>query len=354
MPDATESAETIRMIRDSARAVVPADGNLGRVRACRFGEMGFDRETFRSMAEMGWLGMALREEAGGLALGMGPLAALCETLGTGLVPEPLAGAVLACTMIEEPPAAMLSGERIVLAAWQDEANSLEWRHGARLSGGNRVSGRKAFVPCAAGADAFAVATGTGIAIVARDARGLRLELTPTRDGGHFGELVMDDVEAEVLAGADVDAALDAAILCHAAYLLGVADAAFDMTLEYLRIRHQFGKPIGSFQALQHRATDLKVRIELTRASVGAAAVAMDGGSGSVPAAAIVSQAKARATDTAMLVAREAIQMHGAIGFTDEYDVGLFARKAMAQGNLFGSAALHRRRYASLVPMAEAA
>jgi alkylation response protein AidB-like acyl-CoA dehydrogenase len=146
---------------------------------------------------------------------------------------------------------------------------------------------------------------------------------------------------------DVEAALDEATLATAAYLLGLARRAFEITREYLIVRKQFGHPIGSFQALQHRAADMKIQIELTRASVAAAATAFDGEADPRMRALRVSQAKVRAGETALLVVREAIQMHGAIGYTDEYDIGLYVRKAMTVANTFGTAAWHRRRYASL-------
>jgi alkylation response protein AidB-like acyl-CoA dehydrogenase len=131
------------------------------------------------------------------------------------------------------------------------------------------------------------------------------------------------------------------------------ERSFAMTLDYLRTRQQFGRPIGSFQALQHRAVDLRIQIALTRASVEAAAATLDAGCTATQRQAAVSRAKARAAEAAMLVTRAAVQLHGAIGYTDEYDVGLFTRKAMVLANAFGSAALHRRRFLATDSGAEA-
>ena len=127
------------------------------------------------------------------------------------------------------------------------------------------------------------------------------------------------------------------------------DRAFAMTLDYMKTRQQFGRTIGSFQALQHRAVDLKIQISLTRASVEAAAATLD--SVTVPALrqSAVSRAKARAAEASMLVTKQCIQLSGGIGYTDAYDVGLFLRKAMVLSNLYGSAALHRARYAAVTP-----
>ncbi|WEX08712.1 acyl-CoA dehydrogenase family protein [Chelativorans sp. AA-79] len=346
-------AENVRMIRESARAVVPNDGSLARIRALRFTSPGFDRSVFALMAEMGWLSLRLPEDSGGLGLGMREYCALAQEVGSGLVPEPLIGAALACRLVQANPMDdAVAGAMVCLAAWQDEANSLEWRDGANIRGG-RVSGRKHFVPYAAGADAFAVVTPDGVALLRRDAAGLSLSLVPMQDGSEMGTLAMDGcLPLAILPAKEVDEAIDEAALATASYLLGMAERALQMTMDYLRTRRQFDRPIGSFQALQHRATDMKIQLELTRASVEAAAAAIDGGAEGATRSAAVSRAKCRAGETAFLVAREAIQMHGAIGFTDEYDVGLFARKAMVLGNLYGSPALHRRRFANLT--AEAA
>ena len=171
------------------------------------------------------------------------------------------------------------------------------------------------------------------------------DIVETQDGGHYGTLrAAPGARLGALPDGLMDRALDEATLATAAMLLGVMEGAFAMTLDYLRTRQQFGKPIGSFQALQHRAVDLKIQIALTRASVEAAAATLDAGAAEDARRAAVSRAKHRAAEAALLVTREAVQMHGAIGYTDEYDVGLYLRKAMVLANQFGSPSLHRRRY----------
>ena len=266
------------------------------------------------------------------------------------MPEPLAGVVLAAGALRgEALDAVLSGRMIVLPAWQDRANTLVPTGGTVLRAG-RVTGTKLFVPMAAGADAFLVSTDAGLALVASDAPGLDLQTERTQDGGHFGTLRLVDVPAAPVAGL---LALEEATLANAAYLLGVMDRAFAITLDYLRTRQQFGRAIGSFQVLQHRAADLKIQIALTRASITAAAATLDAQGVTPLAMAAVSRAKARAAEASMLVTRQAIQLHGGIGYTDEADIGLFLRKAMVLANLHGSAALHRARYAGLSPESDA-
>jgi alkylation response protein AidB-like acyl-CoA dehydrogenase len=342
---AEDRAERIRMIRDSAAAIVPPD-DLKRVRALRYREPGFDREVWKEMCGLGWLGLRVPEAAGGSGLGMREYCALAEECGTGLLPEPLIPCALAARVLSgRELARLLAGETIIVPAWQERANTLAPVGDTVLRDG-RVSGHKLFVPMAAGADAFLVAAQNGLALVARDAAGLSLAIHRTQDGGHFGTLTLDQAPAQPVAG-DLAEAIEEATLATAAYLLGVMERAFAMTLGYLKTRQQFGKPIGSFQALAHRAADLKIQVALTRASVEAAASTLD--TSAVPSmrTAAVSRAKARASDAAMLVTRAAIQMHGGIGYTDEYDVGLYLRKAMVLANLFGSANLHRARYAQL-------
>lgn len=343
-PKEDDAAENVRMIRDSTRAVVGAD--LRRIRAQRFQEPGFDPTILATMAEMGWLMLRLPEEAGGLALGMVEYCALTQELGAALVPEPLIGTALAYRMA----GADLSGAGICIAAWQDEANSLGWSQLSLADG--RITGTKHFIPNAAGADAFAVATAGGVAVVAKDASGLRATSEWTQDGCGLGTLEMTGVAPLAIHPADaVDDALDEATLATASYLFGLSERVFAMTIDYLKTRKQFGQPIGSFQALQHRATDIKIQLELTRASIASAAATLDAGATKAARAAAVSRAKCRTNDTALLVSREAIQMHGAIGFTDEYDAGLFVRKAMTLCNQFGSSAVHRRRFAALLKVA---
>ena len=340
--------ENIALIRDSAAAVAPPGAGLQRVRALRFGRPGFDRAVWQQICDMGWPALRVPEADGGSGLGMQEFCALAEELGAALVPEPLIPCAMAARLLAGAPLAQLiTGEKIVIAAWQESFNSLATVGATRCIDG-RVSGRKRFVPMADGADAFVVTTADGPVLVQADAPGLSLVVEPTQDGGCFGTLSLADAPAQSCVG-DVAAALDEAVLATSAYLLGLTERAFAMTLDYLTTRKQFGRPIGSFQALQHRAVDLRIQIALTRASVESAAATLDSAPAPEVRQAAVSRAKARAAETAMLVTRQAIQLHGAIGYTDEYDVGLYLRKAMTLANLYGSADVHRARFAALNP-----
>lgn len=339
-----DRAESLRMIRDSAAAVVPADGSLERVRRLRYGLPGIDPATWAGMGALGWVGLRLPEEAGGIGLGMSEACALYEELGRALVPEPLVAGTLSARLLaaigdETLLPALVAGENLVLTAWQQQPDTLETPGDAEAP--------RLFIPMASAASHVLLPVREGAAMVLYAAEAPAAEIQKTQDGGHYGTLRPDLASARRLEG-DVAAvlpeALDEAALGTAAYLLGLMERAFAMTLDYLRARHQFGKPLGSFQALQHRAADLKIQLALTRASVEGAAAALDDGAIGLARQAVVSRAKARAAEAAMKVTREAVQMHGAIGYTDEYDVGLFLRKAMVLANQFGSAALHRARF----------
>ncbi len=340
-----DQEENLRMLRDSAAAVAPRDGGLQRIRGLRFQVPGFDRAVWRQMCEMGWIGLRIPEADGGAGLGMTEFCAIAEELAGGLVPEPLVACASAARVLRgDDLASVLAGEQIVIPAWQERADTLGTGTGTNIRDG-RVTGRKMFVAMPAGADAFLVAGQGGLAIVASDAAGVHVDLAQTQDGGHFGTLTLADAPARAVPG-DFCEAIEEATLLTAASLLGVMERSFALTLEYLRTRKQFGRPIGSFQALQHRCADLNLQIALTRASVGSAATLIDAGASAADCQAAVSRAKVRASEAAMLVTREGIQLHGGIGYTDEYDAGLYLRKAMVLSNMFGSARLHRARFAA--------
>lgn len=358
---ADDRAEGLRLLRESAAAISPRNGPLARIRALRDSAAGFDRAVLGEMGALGWLGLRVDEGAGGAGLGVAELSALAEELGHGLVPEPfVAVAAIAAPLVPEPD--VLAGRRVLLPAWAERPHALD-PLGATVAAGEgdglTVTGRKIAVPMARGADGFLVTAREGgaltVALVERDAPGVTVIVEPTVDGGHLGTLVLDAAPAARIAAdaaARLARLLDEAAVATAAELVGLMDRAFAITLDYLRTREQFGRPIGAFQALQHRAADLKIQIELARAAVSHAAAVCDGKATAGQRAAAVSLAKARASDAALLVTRQAIQLHGAIGYTDEADIGLFLRRAMALASCFGTATAHRRRFAEAAPPLE--
>ncbi len=300
------------------------------------------------MCDLGWPSLRIPEDRGGVGLDMEDYCALTEMLGAALAPEPLIAAVLAASLLDGAAlAAQLSGERLILPAWQEARDTVTPGDLTELCQG-RLDGRKIHIGGAAGADGFVVMTPQGCALVDADADGVELQTLNTQDGGHYGALLLRQAQGQPLAG-DASSALAEATLATAAYLLGLIDQALERTVDYMKTRVQFGQAIASFQALQHRAVDLKLQASLSRASISDAARQWDAAPTTPASLAAISRAKARASATAMLVTRAAIQIHGGIGYTDEHDIGLYLRKAMTLAPAYGGAALHRGRYAQLVP-----
>jgi alkylation response protein AidB-like acyl-CoA dehydrogenase len=370
---ATESFEPEhrRLLRQSAVDFVARASSLTAVRAALASESGFDRARWRQIAELGWTGLAIPEALDGLGLGAGEIAALHEVLGRGLLPEPLAavallaGGILArsdnAPMRSEILTSLLSGERIVTLAWQGARGGLgvEAVGPSASPDGQRwkLSGTAAFVPLATAADSFVVAAKApaGIAFfLAGKSNGMEIKRQATAEHSNWGEIDFDLALPEsallmppIRGGAVLEEVLDVARVALSAELLGLMEQAFALTLDYLRQRRQFGKPIGSFQALQHRAVDLYVQIELARSALARAVEVLESANVAEARASAVSAAKARCSDAALLVTRQAIQLHGAIGYTEEYDLSLFVRRALVLSAWLGNAAAHRRRYARL-------
>lgn len=348
-----ESSESVQMIRDSVGAIAPQGAGLKRVRALRGDGAGFDPAVWRQIVDLGWLSLRLEESCGGLGLGVAELCAIAEELGAALVPEPVLAVAAVVPLLDGPRrAAVLAGSLIVVPAWCDAPSSAAAMSRPQISDG-KVSGRKIVVPAAAVADAFVVTVAEGAVLVERGAPGLSIELSKTQDGGQLGTLDFHDVPCVAVGGAvagNVREALHELALAHSAYLLGASERAYQMTLDYLGVRKQFGRFIGSFQVLQHRAAEAKIQLAMSRAVLDEAVATIAQEASSEDRLRAAGRAMARVSDTAMLIARESVQMHGAIGITDEHDIGLYCRKILSLYNQFGSASSHRARYlATLTP-----
>jgi alkylation response protein AidB-like acyl-CoA dehydrogenase len=371
----SEADDIQRMLRDSAADYIGRTDIGANVRAWRRKAPGFDAARWREMAELGWAGIRAPEALGGAGLGLADAAALLGETGRGIGPEPLsASAILAVRAIcegdhesakSELLPSICEGARIVAVAWQERAGQLsagECNAKAEASGdGFVLFGEKDFVHAAAGADGFLIAArakeGVGLFYAPADAKGLTLETRWFTDGTSCGRLRLSGVTiapAHVVASpargeTALDAALDETRVATSAEMLGCMRASLDMTLDYLRQRKQFGKAIGSFQALQHRAVDLYVNTEIARSAIDRAVRTLSSDVDAREKALAASACKARVSDAALLVAKESIQMHGAIGYTDEHDIGLFVRRALKLSAWLGNAAQHRKRFAVLSP-----
>jgi alkylation response protein AidB-like acyl-CoA dehydrogenase len=244
-------------------------------------------------------------------------------------------------------ASVLSGERIILAAWQETVDSIDLTADTVLRNG-RLNGRKLCIPMAAGADAFLVTVPGGLALVEREAPGVSLEIQKTQDGGNLGTLILDNAPAETVEG-DAIEALEHTIMARAAYLFGLTDRAFNITLEHMKARERFGRRSGALPVLRHRAADMEIQVSLTRATIGTASYALDNAPTLGQRQAAVSRAKLRAADAAMVVTRTCMQLHGGVCHTDAADIGLYVRKAMTLSPLYGSPSVHRRRFRTIAP-----
>jgi alkylation response protein AidB-like acyl-CoA dehydrogenase len=378
-PSPGTSAEHRVLLADSVADFVARGTDLARVRRLRGTSGEHDSTVWKQMAELGWLGILVPERYGGLGLGLAEMALVARGLARALAPEPLtAAAVLAATALaasenevlkREQLPRLASGERLPALAWQEQPGALDPLAVAvsatPFEGGYKLNGVKRFIAGAAQADAFLVSArardGLVLLWVPREAAGARVSLEPLADGRSFGTLELADTlvpqacvaAAGAAAGESLARALDHGAVIAGAELLGVGERALEITLEYLRTRVQFGKPIGAFQALQHRAVDLHIHKELASAVLEEALAALDGAPGAPERAAIASRVKARCADAALRITREAIQLHGAIGFTDEYDAGLYLKRALTLAAWLGHATWHRRRYARLTTGAAA-
>lgn len=378
---AGERDEQHALLRESAQRFCALDVHVPRSRRLRGTALGYEREVWGQIADMGWLGILLPEQAGGLGLSVAEMAVVCEAAGRALLPEPIAAAaVLAsgCVLYGDNEAlkqtllpSFADGRLLPALAWREqghEHNLLAVNATAcRDRGGVRLSGNKRLVVGGAGADGFVVS--------ARVAEGVALYWVPAQlavsgitrielaDGRAAVELCLDGIhipdDHQVAMSAAAEAALlrayDETLIMQAAELLGVLSRTFEITLAYLRTREQFGKLIGSYQALQHRAVDLYAAQFMSRCTLNEVLDQVTSARLS-PAqrGALASRVKARCAEASLRVTREAIQMHGAMGFSDECDVGLYLKRALTLSAWLGGPDVQRLRYAQLAPREEEA
>ena len=349
------------LLRDTAVKFIEAAGPKV-ARAFREQDPSFALERLRCAGEVGWLSMLVPTSADGLGLGLTELALVLEQAGRGLVCEPIGFAAICAAALAQgrTPHPMLervmTGRALVVPALEESGygdDPLSPRtQMVEEAGALRLTGQKTFV-CADGADGFLVSAsgrdGSALYYVARNARGCTLTTTQTVEGRKLATLSLAEAPADLIpphpsSRNAVEALHNLALMALSCELLGVMERAHDITLDYLRIRKQFGKLIGSFQALQHQAVNIYVRIEAVRSLVFQIAAHNDV-FGIDPAMAIA--AKAKASEDALFVTEACIQLHGAIGFTDEHDIGLYLKRAMLLSSLFGNAAAQRRRYVAV-------
>ena len=367
-----------RMLLEAAQEFLRAESPVSALRGLRDSADadGFSRVLWARMAEMGWTGLLVSEVHGGLGFSHMGAGILCEQMGRTLCASPFfATAVLGVTVLNHAASAaqkaallprVAAGECILALALEESARHDPLAITTRVTAtadGFVLEGEKRFVLDAHVADTLIVAARTsgaageahGISLFLVDpgAPGVVVERNAMVDSRNAATVNLQSVQLgpEALLGplddgfAPLERALDVARRCAAAELLGVATEAFERTLDYLRQRKQFGRIIGEFQGLQHRAALLFCELELARSAVLGALREADRPDADLAAAA--SLAKARATDTATLAVNEAVQMHGGIGMTDDFEIGFFMKRAAALRMLMGDAYYHTNRYATL-------
>ena len=371
--------EDQEMLRDSAHGFIQDRSPISKLRTLRDGDVPerFDRALWSEMAEMGFAGVLVPEAQGGAAFGFVGAGVIAEEMGRTLAASPfLSTAVLGATALgqlgtEEQkdrylPGLTNGGTLFALAVdeGRKHAPSTVAMTAEREGNGFRLTGEKTFVADGLAADRIVVAARTGGAedepegitlfVVDAKAAGVTAERMVTVDErGHarirFDGVVVDGdaVLGQVDQGYDgLERVLNGGRAILAAEMTGAADAAFAMTMDYLKDRKQFGVPIGSFQALQHRAAHLMTELEMAKATALQACQAMDDDMDE--AGPTVSLAKAKVGQVAKLATQEAIQMHGGIGMTDEYDVGFYLKRVRVAQETFGDPDFHTNRLAKVL------
>lgn len=363
------------MFRDAARRFAAERAPVAQLRKLRddVDPVGFSREVWKEMAEMGWAGVLVPEDHGGVGFGFVGAGLIATEIGRNLSSTPmLSSAVLAVTALlrggtqaqKETLLPAIAGGDLLMAFATDECvRHTPYHIATRCTGKYKLSGRKLHVLDGHVADRLIVSARTTGDTGARDgitlflvdpkANGVTITRSSMVDSRNSATIDLRDVpvtDADVVGTFDkgaivLDAVLDAGRAVLAAELLGVAEEAFERTLSYLREREQFGVKIGTFQALQHRAAHLFCEIELVRSVVLQTLQALD--AGEPTASSLVCLAKAKASDVARIATNEAVQMHGGIGMTDEFDIGFFMKRARAATETFGDQYYHTDRFAQL-------
>ncbi len=366
------------MIRDSAAGFLAEKASVSQLRALRDGEneLGYDKQVWQEMVDMGWAGIAIPEAFGGLGFGYTGLGLVLEQMGRQLSVSPLQSTVLVgATLIAELGnqaqkeallPAIAAGETLVTLALQEGAHHAPQQSmlSAQRDGDSYIlNGSKNLVPDAHVADCYIVVARTdgaggdeqGLSAfwVNAGTEGLSVERSIMVDSRNAGVVSFGNVSVpadnllgvEGQAWAGLSKTLDIANIGLAAELLGISLEVFERTVEYLKERKQFGRVIGSFQGLQHRAAELFAELELARSVVLQALQAIDEGADDISVQA--SAAKAKLCEVAQRATNEGIQMHGGIGMTDEHEIGFFIKRARVAQHLFGDYNYHLDRFALL-------
>lgn len=375
-----ERRQQLDMLRASAVSFAAKESPPSRARALRAVPPGYEPRLWHAMTTQGWTGLLVPEALGGYGQGLAEMAEVASALATQVAPEPVtpvlvfAGRLLQACDGNETARRLLGelaqGSLLVAVAWQEDATGAAAfdRHGhlsepattcVRDGDALYLRGGKRHVRPGASADGYVVsatsADGVVLVWLPADSASLTTSNQQLADGTYAAQLVFDNVKVPshhlladgLQAQSALASAYDDTLLITAVELLAVSRRMLAMTLDYLRTRKQFGKAIGSFQSLQHRAVDLLIQQELSAAVVAHAINEFDRGCPVLERALLAARVKARCSDAALKIARECVQLHGAIGVTDEYDLGLYLQRALVLSAWLGNSGVQRRRFAAL-------
>ena len=352
-----------QLLKNSARAFLDEHCKPALVRALMDDPRGESEAMWKEMAQLGWLGLALPESVGGAGLGMVETAILLEELGRAACPTPYWPTLLAALAIEDAgtaeqqnrwlPSMASGGARGSVAFMEGELDwdpaSITTRAETKAAGAT-LSGVKQFVPWATVADVLVVPARStqDLALYLVDPRGKGVTITPLTGmdlGTRWATVQLEGAEGAPLsrsadAGAEYGTLFRRAAVGAAAEMLGAARRCLDMAVGYAKVREQFGQPIGAFQAIRHKCAEMLMEVENAHSATYYAAWALD--AGAEDAALAASVAKAYVSEASRKVCGDAIQVHGGIGFTWEYDLHIYFKRAKALESMYGDADYHRR------------
>jgi alkylation response protein AidB-like acyl-CoA dehydrogenase len=368
--------EEQQMLRDSAKTFVQESAPVSVLRQLRDKGDEWSPELWAGMAEMGWTGITIPEAFDGLEFGYVGAGLVVEECGRTLASSPLLSTSVVCASLitalgsDAQKRAMLpaiaSGKLVIALALNESAGfdptavalSATKENGSYVLSGNKIhviDGGIAskFIVVARTAGEPGEASGLSLFVVDSDTKGLSNNSVLNADSHRTADLQFEsvNVSADALLGSAGDAweqlqrALDIGAVFSSAELLGLAQEAFESTLGYLKERKQFGVPVGSFQALQHRAAQLFCELELCKSVVLKGLQAID--EDSADRSLLASMVKAKVGKTAKLAVNEAVQMYGGIGMTDDFDIGFYMKRAAAARQEYGDEYYHADRFATL-------
>jgi alkylation response protein AidB-like acyl-CoA dehydrogenase len=365
-PQPQEDNETLELLRDSAIDFCSRSLDVSRLRPMREGGENFNSDLWREMCDLGWAGLLAKEESGGLGLGADCFGIICRELGRVVAPEPLIeiGAAVALLSRLDADKSLLSsimdGSSLVSIALTEAEEYLGEKvptiKATLDSNGYLLTGTARGISCGTDMDQFILPADleghVALFLVKRETEGVAVSGINLADGSTQATINLSSVAVVannlLSSGEEAEKALnyvrDLARISISAYLVGLSESIFDITLDYLKTRTQFGQPIGSFQALQHRAVDLFIQKVIAGSVLDETLQGFDRENSEAVRHHLSCRAKYRANEAALLISREAVQMHGGMGYTEECNVGLFLNRALVMVSRLGTSSYHAERF----------